>query len=121
MLWNLGLAGYFHPVLYGLAAAAAAYVAYQAWRYGDHTTLVGIGLLIAGGIGLHSTWQSALTLAGIVLLARPLALIGSGAKPGREERIHGSASRADWPRPLNESATHHVRAPRGRRSSAEPA
>jgi hypothetical protein len=73
MLWNLGLAGYFHPAVYAAAAAAIAYALHRSWRTDDQATMIGVGFLIAGGIGLHSTLQSAAALIGIVLLsqARP--------------------------------------------------
>ncbi len=71
MLWNLGLAGYFSPMVYGVAAAVFAYAAATSIRRGQPTVALGIAFVIAGGIGLHSTIQSASFLIGVLLLAYP--------------------------------------------------
>ena len=71
MLWNLGLAGYFSPAVYGLAAAVCTYAAATSIRRGQPTVALGIAFVIAGGIGLHSTLQSASFLIGVLVLAYP--------------------------------------------------
>lgn len=71
MLWNLGLAGYFSPVVYGVAAGVCAYAASVSIRRGQPTVALGIAFVIAGGIGLHSTLQSASFLIGVLVLAYP--------------------------------------------------
>lgn len=68
LLWNLGLAGYLPSVLYGCAAAALTYTVISLFSDRRVTSAVGILLLFAGGIGLHSTYQTALVLAGLALL-----------------------------------------------------
>jgi hypothetical protein len=63
-LWNLGLAGALPSFAYAVAAgtgtAALFAVRLQAW--------VPIALLVAAGLGLHNTYQSALAVAGLALL-----------------------------------------------------
>jgi hypothetical protein len=71
MLWNLGLAGYFHPLIYAAGTACVVYAAHGAWTLSDRSVAIGAALVIAGGIGLHSTIQSAAFLMGVVVLADP--------------------------------------------------
>lgn len=71
MLWNLGLAGYFHPVVYAAAIACVAYTVHRAWGKGDRSLAIGVAFIVAGGIGLHSTIQSAAFLMGVVILSDP--------------------------------------------------
>lgn len=68
MLWNFGLSGYFPGPLYALAAAAVAYTIAVLFAEGRRGTAVGLGLLLVGGIGLHSTYQTGLVVAGFALL-----------------------------------------------------
>ncbi|MEZ5175605.1 MAG: hypothetical protein R2823_05305 [Acidimicrobiia bacterium] len=70
MLWNLGLAGYFGPVAYGAAFGAALYAALTALGRKDRLTAIGIACLVAGGIGLHSTLQSASVFIGVLALSQ---------------------------------------------------
>jgi hypothetical protein len=74
MLWNLGLAGWLPDLVYALAAGALAYTVTAAARTGHRTTALAVTLLTCAGIGLHSTYQTALpviALAAITLTARP--------------------------------------------------
>ncbi len=71
MLWNLGLAGYFHPLAYAAAVACIAYAVDRAWRAGDRSLAIAVAFMVAGGIGLHSTIQSAAFLMGVVILSDP--------------------------------------------------
>jgi hypothetical protein len=81
MLWNLGLAGYFHPGIYAAAIACVAYAAHRGWTVRDRSVAVAVAFLVAGGIGLHSTIQSAAFLMGIVILLVP-SVVGA-AEEGR--------------------------------------
>jgi hypothetical protein len=71
MLWNLGFAGYFHPVVYAAGAACIAYAVHRAWMLSDRSVAIGVTFILAGGIGLHSTVQSAAFLIGVVILSDP--------------------------------------------------
>lgn len=84
MLWNLGLAGYFPAAVYGLATGAAGYGLAVLIRAGEHRLVIAIGLLLAGGIGLHSTYQSALVVSGICLGALAVNRIGAAPVPVEE-------------------------------------
>ncbi len=65
LLWNEGISGIFPSVVY--AAAAAALCATTAGLLGQGRVLaaVGLALLVTGGIGLHSTYQTGLVLVGL--------------------------------------------------------
>ena len=39
-----------------------------AWRSGDRDRVIALVLIVCGGIGLHSTYQSTLVVAGLALL-----------------------------------------------------
>lgn len=80
MLWNLGLAGYFHPFAYAAAVACIAYAVDRAWRVGDRSLAIAVAFIVAGGIGLHSTIQSAAFLMGVVILSDPSVVRVVGAK-----------------------------------------
>ncbi len=81
MLWNLGLAGYFHPGIYAVAIACVAYATHLGWVVGDRSIAVGVAFIVAGGIGLHSTIQSAAFLMGIVILLNPSVVGAPEAEP----------------------------------------
>ncbi|MCZ7525569.1 MAG: hypothetical protein M5U14_03770 [Acidimicrobiia bacterium] len=68
LLWNLGLAGYFSPVVHGLAFGALTATLVALTRSGDGHRALALGFLVLGGIGLHSTYQSGLVVAGLALL-----------------------------------------------------
>lgn len=96
MLWNGGVGGHLPAVLYAVAAAgvAAGIIGYV--RSGRLLMAAGIALLFIGGIGLHSTYQSGLVIAGLGLLAWPVAaarisLTGNRAAEG----MAAGSSKAD--------------------------
>lgn len=76
MLWNLGLAGYFPSVVYGVAAGMFAYAAVTSAQRGQPGVALGVVFVITGGIGLHSTLQSASFFLGVLVLAYPHSLTG---------------------------------------------
>ncbi len=69
MLWTVGLAGYFPPALYALSFACVVYAAHRTWVAGDRSVTIGMTFVLAGGIGLYSTIQSAAFLMGIAILS----------------------------------------------------
>ncbi|MGZ5212264.1 MAG: hypothetical protein ACXWDU_01910 [Actinomycetota bacterium] len=77
LLWNFGLAGYLPSILYGIAAGAVTYTIVAMRASGRRTSAVGMALLFMGGIGLHSTYQTGLVLAGLMLLGVGDRPIGS--------------------------------------------
>lgn len=68
MLWNFGLSGYFPGPFYALAAAALGYTIATLLAEGRQGVAVGLTLLLVGGIGLHSTYQTGLVVVGFALL-----------------------------------------------------
>ena len=86
LLWNFGLPGALPAIAYGLALGAFACTIALLWRGGDRLTVAALALLVAGGIGLHSTYQSALVVTG-------LALLGPAATPAYGWRSTGPGSR----------------------------
>lgn len=71
LLWNLGVAGYFHPLFYAAACGALTYAGVRSHLAGDDAAVAGVLLVLAGGIGLHSTLQSGELIMGLSLLTFP--------------------------------------------------
>lgn len=68
LLWNVGLSGILPSVFYAAAAGSIAITALALARRGRLLTAAGLLLLVTGGIGLHSTYQTALVVAGLATL-----------------------------------------------------
>jgi len=79
MLWNLGLAGYFHPLIYAAGTAVFVYAVHGAWILDDRSVAIGAALVVAGGIGLHSTIRSAAFLMGVIILSDLTLIRSSGS------------------------------------------
>lgn len=67
MLWTIGLPGYFPAAVYAIVAGLLTSTLRAALR-DDRDLAVGLGLLMAGGIGLHNSYQTALVVCGLALL-----------------------------------------------------
>lgn len=67
VLWNFGLSGFLPAALYGLAAGCVAHTIVRLTEEGRGTEAAAVFLVIAGGVGLQSTYQSALMLCGLCL------------------------------------------------------
>ncbi len=67
MLWSAGLSGSFPAVLYGAAAGAFTLTVVALLRDRRRLEAFGLLLLLGGGIGLHSTYQTGLVVAGVAL------------------------------------------------------
>lgn len=72
LLWNAGLSGTFPSFIYAAAAGALVYTILRGLRSGAPLLAAGLVLLVAGGLGLHSTYQSGLVVAGLASLALAL-------------------------------------------------
>lgn len=68
-LWNFGLGGYLPLVAYGAGAGAIAYTGVAMMRAGRRAEAVALLLLVCGGAGLHSTYQTGLVVAGLALFS----------------------------------------------------
>jgi hypothetical protein len=77
MLWNFGLSGYLPDPFYALAAATMAFTIARSLAMGHRNLAVALALLLMGGIGLHSTYQTGLVVAGFALLAASIDEIGT--------------------------------------------
>lgn len=68
LLWNVGLTGTLPAVAYAGAAAGLAAALTGLVNDGRLLTAAGLALLVTGGIGLHSTYQSALVVVGLAAI-----------------------------------------------------
>lgn len=68
LLWNLGVPGWLPGLGYALAAGALAITLTSALADRQVLAAAGVLLLVAGGIGLMSTYQTALVVAGILII-----------------------------------------------------
>jgi hypothetical protein len=71
VLWNLGVPGWLPGIAFALAFGGIVTAVWSAMASGDRVTAIGIVLLLGGGVGLISTYQTGLALAAILLLAEP--------------------------------------------------
>lgn len=98
LLWNEGLAGTLPAIAYAVGAATLLATALGLLGQRRMVALAGFVLLITGGIGLHSTYQTGLVVAGMAALclaAREGTLRAShtAGEPGstaQESRAAGS-------------------------------
>lgn len=88
VLWNLGVPGWLPGIAFALAFGGVVTAVWSAMASGDRVTAVGIVLLLGGGVGLISTYQSGLALAAILLLAEPGTM-------GQEQKVE-VGSTADY-------------------------
>lgn len=72
LLWNEGLSGVLPSVAYAGAAGCLAATLAAFARARNGLAAAGLVLLVTGGIGLHSTYQSGLVITGMALLAMAL-------------------------------------------------
>lgn len=96
LLWNVGVAGYLPDWSYALAFGALAMTIVAALRSGRPTLAASLALLVAGGIGLHSTYQTGLVLAGLGVLTLSAA---------RESTVLTSRA-TRWPPARRSSVVH---------------
>lgn len=103
-LWNLGVPGWFSPLAFGLAFGGLVIATWSALAAGERMTAASIGLLVAGGVGMISTYQTGLVLAALTILYavtladdRPRKRSGSeddsGVTPSPEPSLSGVAAR----------------------------
>ena len=69
LLWNQGFSGSLPAAVYGIAAAGITAALLSLWARGRRAECIGLLLVAAGGMGLQSTYQSALVVAGLALVA----------------------------------------------------
>lgn len=67
-LWNLGVPGWFSPIAYGLAFGGLVVAVWTALTSKESLAAAAIALLVAGGVGTISTYQTALVFTSVLLL-----------------------------------------------------
>lgn len=67
VLWNFGLSGFLPAAVYGVAAGCLAHTLVRLTETGRGVESLGLFLVVAGGVGLASTYQSAITLCGLAV------------------------------------------------------
>jgi len=95
LLWNVGLPGAMPAAAYGIVALAVGVTVVDAARRGQLATAAGVALLVAGGIGFQSTYQSGLVVAGLAALALRHVLDGEAAEPSDARRQPPSPARRE--------------------------
>ncbi|HUG08224.1 MAG TPA: hypothetical protein VMP13_04940 [Acidimicrobiia bacterium] len=94
-LWNLGVPGWFSPIVYGLAFGGLVVALWSAMSGRQVTIAAGLLLLVAGGVGPISTYQTALALTAVALLGLAFGRTGPEPVPQVEEdeTAHAAGSR----------------------------
>jgi hypothetical protein len=69
MLWNFGLTGFLPDAVYGLAVTSFVVAVASSIRHGQQHLGLALALFFLGGIGLTSTYQSGLVVAGLGLIS----------------------------------------------------
>lgn len=67
-LWNLGVPGWFSPLAFGLAFGGLVIATWSAVAAGERMTAASVALLVAGGVGMISTYQTGLVLAALTIV-----------------------------------------------------
>jgi hypothetical protein len=89
LLWNEGLSGALPSIAYAAAAGCLAATLVAFIRARDGLAAAGVALLVTGGIGLHSTYQSGLVITGMALLALALPAAARGRSTAGEAKPRG--------------------------------
>lgn len=74
LLWTVGVPGWLPAISYAVALGGLVITGWSAFAAGQWTVGLGLVLLAAGGVGMISTYQSGLVLAGLLLIVG--ALVG---------------------------------------------
>lgn len=67
-LWNLGVPGWFAPIAYGIALGGLVFTLWSAIANRMIPTACAIVLIVGGGVGPISTYQTALAMTAVILL-----------------------------------------------------
>lgn len=81
LLWNVGLSGTLPGVVYAAGAGAIALTLVALARARETFAATAVALLVAGGIGLHNTYQTGLVVAGLA------ALCVAASRGSRDEHL----------------------------------
>lgn len=67
-LWNFGVPGWFPPLAYGMAFAGLTATLWATIVNRQTLTSIGVILMVGGGVGMISTYQTALAVAAVTML-----------------------------------------------------
>ncbi len=81
VLWNVGVPGWLPGIFYALAIGSLTFSAWVAVAKGKAPLAIGVVLLVAGGVGVMSTYQTALSLLGVLWLGEGLRLVSEDQTP----------------------------------------
>jgi hypothetical protein len=70
VLWNVGVPGWLPGLAYAVALGTLTATIWSAGTRAELPVAIGLVLLIAGGVGLISTYQTGLALVGVLLLGQ---------------------------------------------------
>jgi len=84
-LWNLGVPGWFSPIVYGLAFGGFLVAIWSALNSRQVTIATGLLLMVAGGVGPISTYQTALALTAVTLIGLAVGASDIESVPENEE------------------------------------
>jgi hypothetical protein len=68
LLWTVGVPGWLPAISYGMALGGLAITTWSALSTSQWSVGLGLVMLAAGGVGMISTYQSGLVLAGLLLI-----------------------------------------------------
>lgn len=95
-LWNLGVPGWFSPIAYGLAFGGLVVAVWSALSNREIVTATALVLMVAGGVGTISTYQTGLVLAAVALFGITVDVVSSrddrGVIPRPREEAEDLAS-----------------------------
>lgn len=89
-LWAFGITASLPPLFYALAAAGMAIAVHQAILDDDRRTVAATLLVLAGGIGLVSTYQTGLVVVGLALVVAGSDRVESETEPVRQSVLVGT-------------------------------
>ena len=84
LLWNVGLSGVLPGTVYAVAAGALAMTFVALLRSRQVVAAMAVALLVAGGLGLHNTYQTGLVVAGLAALYLAGNSMMPAEHPGRD-------------------------------------
>lgn len=96
-MWNLGIPGWLPGISHALALGSLVLTLWSAMAERQRLTAIGLVLLAAGGVGVISTYQTGLVIAGILLISHPVAF---AALPDDESRLAEASGKIELPLPV---------------------
>ena len=86
LLWTVGVPGWLPSIAYGVAIGGLVVTGWSALTSGEWPVGLGLMLLVAGGVGTISTYQSGLVLAGLLVTVGNVTRLNPFSRQQAEER-----------------------------------